>query len=56
MSTLSGPVQAQWYDPAEGTYAPVAGSPFANSGTHSFAPPGRNGDGDEDWILVLTSA
>jgi hypothetical protein len=56
MSTLSGPVQAQWYDPAEGMYAPVAGSPFANSGIRSFAPPGRNGDGDEDWILVLTSA
>jgi hypothetical protein len=55
LSKLSGPVRAEWYDPAAGTYAPVDGSPFANAGARSFAPPGRNQDGDGDWVLVLTA-
>jgi Protein of unknown function (DUF4038)/Putative collagen-binding domain of a collagenase len=55
MSKLSGPVQAQWYDPATGTFTPADGSPFADSGTLSFTHRGRNGDGEEDWVLVLTS-
>jgi len=53
MSKLSGAVRASWYDPTTGTDAPVAGSPLANSGTRSFEPPGENGDGDDDWVLVL---
>lgn len=55
LSKLSGPVRAQWYDPAAGTYAPAGGSPFANAGTRSFTPPGPNHDGDGDWVLVLTA-
>jgi hypothetical protein len=56
MSRLSGPVRAHWYDPTEGTYLPVTGAPFPNAGTRSFAPPGSNGDGDGDWVLVLTAS
>lgn len=56
MSELSGPVAAWWYDPAAGTYASVAGSPFANSGTHAFTPAGSNSAGDGDWVLVLAAS
>ena len=53
MSTLSGPTVCRWYDPTIGEYLPASGSPFANSGDRQFAPPGKNHDGDGDWILVL---
>jgi hypothetical protein len=53
MSKVSGPAVGHWYDPANGTYLPITGSPFANSGTRTFTPSGNNSDGDGDWILVL---
>jgi hypothetical protein len=56
MDCLSGPTYALWYDPSNGVYSPVAGSPFPNRGVKSFAPPGKNGDGDGDWVLVLETA
>jgi hypothetical protein len=56
LSTLAGPVNASWYDPSRGTYFAVGGSPLANSGQVSLAPPGPNADGDGDWVLVLETA
>ena len=56
MSKLSGPAVAQWYDPGSGTYVPISGSPFTNSGTHNFSPPGNNADGDGGWVLVLETS
>lgn len=53
LSQLSGPVNARWYDPSRGTFSPIKSSPFANSGKPYFIPPGNNGDGDGDWVLVL---
>jgi hypothetical protein len=53
LSKLSAQVVARWYDPSNGAYLPIAGSPFANSGSRSFAPPGSNAAGAEDWVLVL---
>jgi hypothetical protein len=53
MTRLRGRVTARWYDPSHGVYAPIAGSPFPNTGTRSYTPPGKNGDGDGDWVLVL---
>jgi hypothetical protein len=53
MSQLGGPATAHWFDPAGGIYYPVAGSPFANSGTLIFTPPANNADGDGGWVLVL---
>jgi hypothetical protein len=53
MTKLSRPATARWYDPTRGTYTAIAGSPFANSGSHVFTPPGNNADGDGDWVLVL---
>jgi hypothetical protein len=53
MSRLNGPVFARWFNPSNGTYSAVSGSPFPNSGTQPFTPPGENNDGDSDWVLVL---
>jgi hypothetical protein len=53
MSKISGPVTAQWYDPSNGTYFPIAGSPFANIGTRQFTSPGGTSDGFGDWVLIL---
>ena len=53
MTQLTGMVGARWYDPSAGTYAPIAGSRFPNTGTKQFATPGNNKDGDPDWVLVL---
>ena len=53
MTQLRTPATARWYDPSRGTYTTVEGSPLANKGKHKFTPPGKNGDGDGDWVLVL---
>ncbi len=53
MSKLGAPAYAQWYDPGNGTYTPIAGSPLANTGSRGFTPPGPNSVGDGDWALVL---
>jgi hypothetical protein len=33
LAQLSGPVTARWYDPTNGAYSTIAGSPFANDGS-----------------------
>jgi Protein of unknown function (DUF4038)/Putative collagen-binding domain of a collagenase len=48
-------VKAQWYDPTTGKFTTVPGSPFARTGRRTFSVPGKNHDGDEDWVLVLTA-
>jgi hypothetical protein len=53
MTKLRGLITAQWYDPSRGVYVPIEGSPLPNTGTRAFTPPGNNGDGDGDWVLVL---
>jgi hypothetical protein len=55
MTRLAGPATARWYDPTSGAYSAIAGSPFANSGSQQFTPPGNNSGGDGDWVLVLES-
>jgi hypothetical protein len=53
MAALKGSARARWFDPTNGTYRDISGSPFSNSGNHEFTPPGKNHDGDGDWVLVL---
>jgi hypothetical protein len=53
MTELRGPATARWYDPSRGTFTTIKGSPLAKTGQHKFRPPGKNGDGDGDWVLVL---
>ncbi len=46
-------VTARWYDPTNGTYSTISGSPFGNTGSRQFTPLGNNSGGDGDWVLVL---
>jgi hypothetical protein len=55
MSTMAGSTTARWYDVNNGTYTAINGSPFANSGVHTFTTPGNNSNGNPDWLLVLES-
>ena len=53
MTKLSTSAVAFWYDPSNGTYITISGSPFANAGTRQFTPPGNNSGGDGDWVLIV---
>jgi hypothetical protein len=53
MSKLASTTAARWYDPTLGQYVNVNGSPFANTGSRRFTPPGHNSSGEGDWLLVL---
>ncbi len=53
MASLKAPATARWFDPTNGNYTTIRGGPFANSGIREFTPPGKNGGGDGDWILLL---
>jgi hypothetical protein len=54
LSKMSSPVTARWYDPASGAFSyTVDGSPLPNAGTEKLQTPGKNADGDDDWVLVL---
>ncbi|MGA8596398.1 MAG: DUF4038 domain-containing protein [Bryobacteraceae bacterium] len=53
MGALRGSTRARWFDPAIGAYHKIPGAPFANRGRHQFTPPGKNHDGDTDWVLLL---
>ena len=48
-----GPVTARWFNPADGRYTLIAGSPFGNAAPRQFTTPGNHGAGDNDWLLVL---
>jgi hypothetical protein len=56
MGNFRGPVTARWFDPTNAAFQTIAGSPFPNSGGHSFATPGNNSAGDPDWVLLLQAA
>lgn len=49
-------VRARWYDPTNGSFAAVAGSPFPNTGSRVFRPTGNNSLGKTDWVLVLDAS
>ena len=53
MTKLSAEASGQWFDPANGAYVAIAGSPFANTGVRTFTPPGTNSLGAGDWVLVI---
>lgn len=53
MSKLKGQAKGQWFDPATGIFMNIQGSTFTNVGSRNFTTPGLNGDGDQDWVLLL---
>ncbi|MGH6895125.1 MAG: glycoside hydrolase family 140 protein [Geminicoccaceae bacterium] len=57
LGELAGPeVAARWYDPANGRFSSVSGSPFRASGSRRFRPePDTNSSGFDDWALLLKS-
>jgi hypothetical protein len=55
MNQFAGPMTAKWVDPTSGSSSTISGSPFTNSGTHSFSPSGNNRAGDPDWALQFTA-
>jgi len=42
---------AWWVDPTNGKKTFIG--MFANSGSHTFTPPGANAGGDDDWVLLF---
>ncbi|MGH6944336.1 MAG: DUF4038 domain-containing protein [Geminicoccaceae bacterium] len=57
LEQLAGPrVVASWYDPADGRFSAVVGSPFPATEPQQFRPkPGNNSSGFDDWVLILES-
>jgi Putative collagen-binding domain of a collagenase len=53
LAAMGGKIQASWYDPTSGIFTKIPGSPFANKGNRQFTSPGKNHDGDGDWVLML---
>jgi hypothetical protein len=51
MTVMSGLTRARWFNPASTAYTLIG--MFANTGTRSFTPPGNNGTGFTDWVLLL---
>ncbi|HEY3499968.1 MAG TPA: glycoside hydrolase family 140 protein [Polyangiaceae bacterium] len=56
LGRLAGPVRARFYDPSDGSFSEVSGSPFDASGSRTFTAPGDNASGASDWVLVLDTA
>ena len=56
LSQMAGAVTARWFDPTNGSFTAISGSPFTGgtgAPSHSFTMPGTNSAGDSDWLLVL---
>ena len=45
-------IKCSWYDPRNGQYQLIG--TFANKGTKTFTPPGKEKNGN-DWVLVMES-
>jgi hypothetical protein len=54
LSKMSGKVTAQWYDPTSNSYSPIG--EYDNSGNLQLTPPAANSTGDQDFVLLLTTA
>jgi len=56
MLALRSVARARWFDPSTGNYQDIEGGPFSNTGSRPFTPPGKNHDGDGDWVLLLEAS
>src|SRR5262249_1832792 len=48
---VRGRAQTPWFNPATAPHTPIY--TFVNTGTQNFVPPGNNGTGFTDWVLLL---
>src|SRR5262249_38881215 len=55
LSQWPGTVKGRWYNPANGQFESVEGSPFRNGGLLRLSTPGDNSTGTNDWLLILQS-
>jgi hypothetical protein len=53
LGRFAKPVTARWYNPTNGKFVEVEGSPYSNRVTHRLRTPGDNGTGTNDWALIL---
>jgi len=51
MTVMSGTTRARWFNPTSAVYTLIG--TFSNTGTSPFTPPGDNGTGFTDWVLLL---
>jgi hypothetical protein len=56
MASLKGPAKGVWFDPTNGTYTKIPGGLLPNTGAQQLTPPGKNHDGDGDWVLLLDAS
>jgi hypothetical protein len=55
-SGMSKQLSASWFDPTNGSYTTIKGSPFTNTGELKFTQESTNSRGEKDWVLVISSA
>ena len=55
MGMFNAPVIARWFDPTDGRYRPATQGLIPNTGSREFEPNGSNSEGDDDWVLLLTT-
>jgi hypothetical protein len=51
LTAMSGTARARWFNPTTAAYTTIG--TFANTGASTFTPPGNNGTGYSDWVLIL---
>jgi len=51
LAKLSGRSMARWFDPTSGLFTNAEGSPSTNTGSRDYTSPGKNAQGEPDWIL-----
>lgn len=51
LEVLSGPALARWLNPTTAVYTTIG--TFPNAASQVFDPPGDNGSGWDDWVLVI---
>lgn len=55
MTALNKKAYGYWFDPTNGSYLEINGSPLSNRKVYEFIPPGKNAQNEMDWVLLLTT-
>lgn len=50
---MSGTFRGRWWDPTNGSFSAISGSPWPNTGTVQITPAATNAAGSTDWVLLL---
>jgi hypothetical protein len=55
LSALKKNIIAKWYDPTSAEFIVVKEAAIVNKGPREFRIPGKNSQGENDWVLYLTA-